>query len=53
MQGAQPEIAPLAIYGEPHGPALAAIRIDLEIEAAAIGMPAGRSRYLIACTRDD
>src|SRR5271166_4320854 len=31
MQGAEPKIPPLPIDGEPHGPALAAIRIDLEI----------------------
>ena len=52
MQGAEPEIAPLAVDGEPQGPALAAIRIDLEIEAAAIAMPAGRFEIFDSCDRE-
>ena len=52
MQGAEPKIPPLAINGEPHGPALAAIRIDLEIEAAAIAMPAGRCKIFNSCNRE-
>src|SRR5271166_5341696 len=52
MQGAEPKIPPPAIDGEPHGPALAAIRIDLEIEAAAIGAPAGGFKIFNSCNRE-
>src|SRR5271165_1019107 len=51
MQGAEPKIPPLPIDGEPHGPALAAIRIDLEIETAAIGVPAGGFEIFNSCNR--
>src|SRR5208337_2574477 len=52
MQGAEPKIPPPTIDGEPHGPALAAIRIDLEIEAAAIGVPAGGFKIFNSCNRE-
>src|SRR5208337_1007576 len=51
MQGAEPKIPPLPIDGEPHGPALAAIRIDLEIETDAIGVPAGGFEIFNSCKR--
>src|SRR5271167_1254509 len=51
MQGAEPKIPPPTIDGEPHGPALASIRIDLEIEAAAIGVPAGGIEIFNSCNR--
>jgi hypothetical protein len=52
MQGAQPKVPPPAIDGEAQGPALATVGIDLEIEAAAIAMPAGRFKIFDSCDRE-
>ena len=52
MQGAEPEITALAVNGEAQGPALAAVGVDLEIEAAAIAMPAGRCKMFDRCDRE-
>lgn len=41
MQWPKPEVAALAVDGDAHCPAFTTACIDLEIEAAAIGMPAG------------
>src|SRR4051794_17899120 len=40
VDGSETEVAALALYGEAHRPALAAVRIDFEIEAAAVRVPA-------------
>jgi hypothetical protein len=52
VEGAQSEVAPPAIDGEAHGPALAPAGIDLEVEAAAIGVPARRSNVLDGIGRE-
>jgi hypothetical protein len=39
VDGAEAKIAALAIDGDTHGPALAAVAINLEIKTAAIGVP--------------
>ena len=52
MQGAQAEITALAVNGEAQGLALAAVGVDLEIEAAAIAMPARRCKMFDSRDRE-